>query len=133
MRNKTICISKAVEILQSNLMQVATVTEWSDMMGYKNPKVFSTKFQRFHAERPQRVLEFIRLSSIIKQLKQNNISNFEIAQIHGIPDEIALNKFMNYHLGCSPTDIKSMSDEQLQIKLEIFGSKIRYRIPASTS
>ncbi|HKI45311.1 MAG TPA: hypothetical protein VKA08_08290 [Balneolales bacterium] len=132
MSQKTVSISKAIEVLQAHLMQVATVTEWSDMMGFKDPKVFSTKFQRFHAERPQKVLEFIRIQSIIRQLKRNNTSNFEVAQTHGIPDEVALNKFTNYHLGCSPTDIKCMSEEQLQIKLETFGSKIRYRISSVT-
>jgi hypothetical protein len=36
-----------------------------------------------------------------------------------------LNKFINYHAGCSPSEIKSMPDNQLSEMLEKFGSNIR--------
>ncbi|HYX07507.1 MAG TPA: hypothetical protein VE912_12315 [Bacteroidales bacterium] len=124
MGSEAVRISEAIDILESNLINIARVNEWADVMGYKNPKVFSTKFHRHYEVRPQKVLEFVRLNSVVKQLKRNNTSNFEVALAHGIPDEIALNKFINYHLGCSPTDIKYMSDEQLQSKMESFGSKV---------
>jgi hypothetical protein len=35
-----------------------------------------------------------------------------------LPDEIALNKFVNYHVGCSPTEIKRMSDEHFRERLK---------------
>jgi hypothetical protein len=48
-----------------------------------------------------------------------------VAVDHGIPDEIALNKFVNYHMGCSPTCVKEMSNKEISEKLENFGSKDR--------
>jgi methylphosphotriester-DNA--protein-cysteine methyltransferase len=125
MGRETVCISRAVEMLEDNLMKVARVIEWADLMGYKSPKRFSRKFLRHHEVRPQRVLEFVRLKSITCDLRNNNASNFEIARAHDIPDEKALNKFTNYHLGCSPTDLKMMSEYQLEKTLERLDSKIR--------
>ncbi len=125
MGRETVCISRAVDLLEVNLKQVARVTEWAELMGYKNPKYFSRTFLRHHEMKPQKVLELIRLKSIIIQLRKNNTSNFRIAKRHGIPDEIALNKFTNYHMGCSPTALKKMPEKQLQKKMEKFGSYIR--------
>lgn len=125
MGRETVCISRAVDLLEVNLKQVARVTEWAELMGYKNPKYFSRTFLRHHEMRPQKVLELIRLKSIIIQLRKNNTSNFRIAKRHGIPDEIALNKFTNYHMGCSPTALKKMPEKQLQKEMEKFGSYIR--------
>lgn len=71
------------------------------------------------------MLEFIRLKSITDYLRQEIYSNFEIARQHGIPNEIALNKFINYHLWCTPSEVKRMPEDQLTEKLEKFGSKIR--------
>ncbi|MDZ7695065.1 MAG: helix-turn-helix domain-containing protein [Balneolaceae bacterium] len=126
MSSGTVNISRAVDVLKSNLIHVARVTEWASVMGYNNPKKFSRKFLRYHAVRPQKMLEYIRLKSIIQDLRDGNgISNFEIARTHGIPDEKALNKFINYHLGCPPTDVKEMSEEKIKDKLEKLGSKVR--------
>lgn len=122
MARGNVCISRAIDLLEENLKQVARVTEWAELMGYKNPKYFSRKFLRHHKIRPQKVLELTRLKSITIQLRKNNTSNFQIAILHGIPDEIALNKFTNYHLGCSPTNIKRMPEKQLDKKMEKFGS-----------
>lgn len=124
MEKEVVCISRAVDILADNLKKVARVTEWAELMGYKNAKYFSRKFCRHHDMRPQKVLELIRLKSIITQLRKNNTSNFRIAKQHGIPDEIALNKFTNYHLGCSPTALKKMPENELQKMLERLGSKV---------
>lgn len=118
-------ISSSIDRLKANLSNVARVEEWARLMGYKNPKKFSRKFLRHHLVRPQKILEFIRLKSIIHQLRRGKSSNFEIARRHGIPDEKALNKFTNYHLGYSPTDLKTMPKKQLKKELEIFGSKVR--------
>jgi len=118
-------ISESVEVLQSNLNQAARVSEWALLMGYNCPKKFARKFSRHYYERPQSYLTFIRLKSIVEDLRSGQRSNFQIAIEHGIPDEIALNKFVNYHMGCSPTCVKNMSDNEMRAKLEKFGSKVR--------
>lgn len=111
-------ISKSVVELRANLSRTARVEEWARLMGYTCPKKFARKFLRYFSTRPRRILKYIRLQSISQQLRENNRSNFEIAQWHGIPDEIALNKFINYHLNCSPTDLKEMPEEELRERLK---------------
>jgi len=118
-------ISESVHILQSNLNQAARVSEWANLMGYKCPKKFAQQFLRHYYERPQAYLKYIRLKSIVEDLRTSQRSNFQIAVDHGIPDEIALNKFVNYHMGCSPTCVKEMSEIEMRDKMENFGSKDR--------
>jgi transcriptional regulator GlxA family with amidase domain len=118
-------ISASIKKLEANLSQTARVEEWAELMGYKCPKKFARKFLRYYSVRPIKMLEFIRLRSIACQLRQGLYSNFEIARNHGIPDEIALNKFVNYHLECSPSMVKRLSENQLEEKLKKFGSSIR--------
>lgn len=118
-------ISESVEVLQSNLNQAARVSEWAHLMGFNCPKKFARKFLRHYYERPQSYLTYIRLKSIVEALREGKRSNFQVAVDHGIPDEIALNKFVNYHMGCSPTCVKEMSSKEISEKLENFGSKDR--------
>lgn len=110
-------ISNSIVELKENLSHTARVEEWARLMGYTCPKKFARKFLRYHSTRPQLILKFIRLKSISKQLRKNNMSNFEIARRHGMPDEIALNKFINYHLHCSPTDLKKMPKKKVRQRL----------------
>jgi methylphosphotriester-DNA--protein-cysteine methyltransferase len=109
---ETVEIDRSVSLLRANLSKTARVSEWADLMGYNCPKRFARNFLRHYAARPQKILEYVRIKSITKQLRDGSFSNFEIARAHGISDEIALNKFINYHLGCSPTMVKHLTDYQ---------------------
>jgi transcriptional regulator GlxA family with amidase domain len=120
-------ISYAIDQLEANLSHTARVEEWAELMGYNCPKKFARKFLRHYSVRPIKVLEYIRLKSIINQLRKGVQSNFQIAREHGIPDEIALNKFVNYHLGCSPSSIKRMDEDQLKLKLGEFNQPLQHR------
>ena len=111
-------ISNAIEELKANLSQTARVEDWANLMGYTCPKKFAQSFMRQYEVRPINILTNIRLKSISMQLRNNVKSNFEIARSHGISDEIALNKFVNYHLGCSPSCIKRLSDIELDQRFE---------------
>ncbi|SMO71996.1 hypothetical protein [Fodinibius sediminis] len=125
MSAESLHISESVERLNANLRQVAQVVEWADLMGYQNPKKFSRRFLRHYAVRPCRMLVSVRLQSIYKLLKAGQYSNFEIARRHSLPDEKALNKFVNYHLGCCPSKLEAMNEDRFEEKMEKFGSKIR--------
>ena len=125
MRYENYQISKAIEQLQANMAQVASVSEWAELMGYDHPKKFARTFLRHYQVRPKRMLGYVKLKSITHQLRNGSRSNFAIARLHGIPDEIVLNKFVKYHIGCSPTEIKRMSDDELNQVLEKIGSNIR--------
>lgn len=118
-------ISKAVEKLKANLYETASVQQWANLMGYECPKLFARKFQRYFEVRPNMYLKYLRLKYISEELRKNGHSNFEIARKFGVVDEIALNKYINYHLNCSPTEVKMMKQGQIEKKLEKFGSKVR--------
>lgn len=118
-------ISDSVEVLVANLSNVVSVYEWAQLMGYTCPKKFARNFLRYYSVRPQTYLKYIRLKNISQDLRKSNQSNFEIARKYGVLDEIALNKYINYHLNCSPTEVKIMQENQLREKMEKFGSKIR--------
>jgi transcriptional regulator GlxA family with amidase domain len=118
-------ISTSVDVLNKNLEKTARVAEWARLMGYDCPKKFARNFLRHYTIRPQTYLKYVRLKNISRDLRNSEKSNFEVARKYGIPDEIALNKFINYHLNCSPTDLKCMPQNQLEEKVEKFGSKIR--------
>lgn len=122
-------ISASIEKLEANLSNTSRVEDWAELMGFNCPKKFARIFLRYYSVRPMKMLEYIRLKSIVQQLRKNSRSNFEIARQHGIPDEIALNKFINYHFGCSPSDIKKMPDRQLGERFEKFEKKILHGIP----
>ncbi len=125
MGSQRIHISKSVEILKNNLITIAQVNEWAALMGYCSTKEFSRKFLRYYLVRPCKMLEYIRLKSIHQQLKADKFSNFQIARQHALPDEIALNKFVNYHLGCCPSKLAVLNKDQLHQKMEKFGSNFR--------
>lgn len=122
-------ISNSIEKLEGNLSQTSRVEDWAELMGYNCPKKFARIFLRYYSVRPIKMLEYIRLKSITNQLRKGSDSNFEVARQHGIPDEIALNKFINYHIGCSPSVIKKMPGKQLEQKFEKFENKIPQKIP----
>lgn len=115
---ETVEIDQSLSVLRANLSETARVSEWANLMGYSCPKRFARIFLRHYLARPQKIMESVRLKSITRQLREGKWSNFEVARAHGISDEIALNKFVNYHLGCSPTDLKRLSSNELSEVLQ---------------
>jgi methylphosphotriester-DNA--protein-cysteine methyltransferase len=99
-------------------------------MGYNCPKRFARMFLRHYSTRPQKILESVRIKSIANQLRDGRWSNFEIARAHGIADEIALNKFVNYHLGCSPTVLKRLRAIELEEVMHGMGIEVGNSIDA---
>lgn len=124
MSNETGSIRGAVSELRNNLSEIARVNEWAEHMGYHNPKKFSRFFLRTHGVRPQKVINYVRIKSIVMHLRDGETrANFDIAQLHSIPDEKALNNFTKYHTGLCPKEIKSAPSERIQKALEKVGSK----------
>lgn len=118
-------IYNAVDELKANLTDVARVFEWADLMGYEDPKIFSEKFLRHYGVRPQKIMELIRLESIIRSLRsEENYSNYKIARMHSLPCEKTLNNFTNYHTGYSPTALKNKSGKEISRLMEELWSKV---------
>ena len=107
-------ISRALEELKENLSEVARVSEWCELMGYNSVQNFTYHFIKYYGDRPHKYLVYIRLESIISELRNNCKSNLQIARDHSLPEEKALNNFTNYYLGHSPTDLKRMQEMELR-------------------
>jgi len=123
MNNQT--LHNAVEELMANLTEVARVFEWADLMGYEDPKRFSEKFLRYYGVRPQKIMELVRLESIIRYLRsEEGYSNYKVARLHSLPCEKTLNNFTNYHAGYSPTALKHKSREEVDSLMEELWSKV---------
>jgi len=123
MNNQT--LHNAVEELMANLTEVARVFEWADLMGYEDPKRFSEKFLRYYGVRPQKIMELVRLESIIRYLRSDEgYSNYKVARLHSLPCEKTLNNFTNYHAGYSPTALKHKSREEVDSLMEELWSKV---------
>lgn len=118
-------ISKSIEVLNENLNTIVSVRDWAKIMHFRCPKEFARKFQRYYEVRPYAYLKYYRLKKISEELRESSHSNFEIARKYGVSDEIALNKYINYHMDCSPTEIKIMKEIRLKKKFEKLGSKVR--------
>lgn len=121
-------VEEAIDVLSKNLAAVARVSEWADVMGYENEKKFSRHFLRHFRVRPSRVLSFLRLESIVSDLRNTGFSHLEIAWRHSMPDEKALYNFVIYHTGHSPTALKNMDEAAAAKLLEKIGNKIGERI-----
>ena len=118
-------IHNAVDELKANLSDVARVFEWADLMGFEDPKRFSEQFLRHYGVRPQKIMELIRLESIIKYLRsEENYSNYKVARLHSLPCEKTLNNFTNYHTGHSPTALKNKSGKEIDRLVEELWSKV---------
>ncbi|MDX1671814.1 MAG: hypothetical protein R3211_05695 [Balneolaceae bacterium] len=116
---ETNSIHNAVEHLKANLTDVARVNEWADLMGYENPRRFSEKFLNHYGIRPQKVMELVRLESIIRMLRSDrNMLHIKVARRHSLPDEKSLYNFTWYHSGFSPTEWKKMSEKKMRYELE---------------
>ncbi|MEX2397144.1 MAG: hypothetical protein WD491_08970, partial [Balneolales bacterium] len=107
-------IREAIKKLEANLDKVAQVSEWAKLIGYQDVNKFSRHFLWHFKKKPGKILKVIRQKSIIKDLRNRNASNLEVALNHSLRDENALYGFIKYYFGCSPTEIKDMTDKELR-------------------
>lgn len=114
MEESTKPITRAIVELKDNLSEVARVSEWSKLMGYKSTQKFTYHFIKCYGDRPHKYLVYVRLESIVHELRQNCKSNLQIAQDHSLPEERALNNFTNYYLHLSPTRIKELPNTKIE-------------------
>ncbi|MGK7370370.1 MAG: helix-turn-helix domain-containing protein [Candidatus Halalkalibacterium sp. M3_1C_030] len=87
-------------------------------MEYTSPKLFSRHFLQYYKIRPSQVLNKVRLNSIIHKLKNSSMTHDEIAWDHCLTDSKGLNKFMNYHIGFSPSQIKELPEKELKTVMD---------------
>ncbi|MEX0780997.1 MAG: AraC family transcriptional regulator [Balneolales bacterium] len=113
MKSKPEPIGRAVKILETNLDRVCQVSEWADLLCYENENKFRRSFLRYFQRKPVKVLNEIRMKSIITDLRKNNSTSDSIAWRHCLSDHNALYSFTKRHTGCSPTRIKEFNNKEL--------------------
>jgi methylphosphotriester-DNA--protein-cysteine methyltransferase len=99
--------------------------EWTNRMDYNNPKTFRRHFKPEFRINPGRIVIATRLSYIVHDIKKNNSTCDEIAWKYCLPDGKGLSNLLKYHLRCTPTDIREMSDGELEVKMENWRDKFR--------
>ncbi len=100
-------IEKSFEVLRPNIQQIRTVQEWSEEMGCNDPKYFARLFRRNFGYTTKTALIKVRVEKLIDCVKENpEQKNYCCAREIGLPDEIALNKYLRKHTGKNPTQFK---------------------------
>ena len=102
--NGKLPIEQANEILKKNIDKITSSRKWKEMMGWQNEAKFSRAYRKLCGIRPSgRVVE-LKVAVAIELLKNNReLSCFDIAQHIGKANDKALNKFLKYHTGKSPS------------------------------
>lgn len=113
-------IENAEEILKANLETVARVYEWARLLEYNNTTSFSDHFVKQYRCRPSEKLTKIRLESVIKVLRSTNKKCLKVAWEHSMDNEKELYNFTTYHLGISPTKIRSLPQKKFEKLCEEF-------------
>ena len=99
-RNKE-SISRAVQILEEKGMEILTVSEWADALGYSRA-YFSRAFTSEFGLNPKDYLRDLRLQAITEEIhKDPDAIGYKIAVNLGFTDERALHKYLVFH--CNKT------------------------------
>ncbi len=103
-------ISRAVQILEERGMEILTVSEWAEAVGYSRA-YFSRRFTEEFGVNPKIYLKEFRLRSITKEIvKDPEAIGYKIAINLGFTDEKALHKYLVFHCGMT---LKQYKDEVL--------------------
>ncbi len=100
-------IRRSVTILEQNIQNIRSVSEWAYLVGFRSSKSFSRLFRNEFGIRPKAYLDRIRIEEIKNRfLEMPDVKYYCIALEVGLEDEQALYKFVKNHLGISPTELK---------------------------
>lgn len=99
-------ISKAIQVLEEYGIEILTVTEWANKMGYSRAH-FSRSFNRELGMTPKEYLRDYKLRDIAREIKKNpEAIGYEIAVNVGFIDERALHKYLTFHCNMTLTEYK---------------------------
>lgn len=111
-------ISQAMDRLQKEGLDIVTVTGWSRKMNYEDPTRFSDEFRREFGRRPQPVLLAFRVRKAIQLLREENLTNYEIARKLKLRNEKGLYQFIKHHAGHAPSNIATLPKQEYEELLE---------------
>lgn len=100
-------IDDALNVLEENITDISTVTEWSQLLGFNSDRYFSRVFRNHFGERPKEVITKVKIEKIKECIAKSPDDIFYcIAKELGFIDDQALYKFTKRHLGMSPTELR---------------------------
>lgn len=96
-------IYKANEILEKDLASIRTINDWADEMGYKT-KVFAHHYRKAFGLTCKKEMVRIRLQRARDLIgTRTDLKYYQIADMVGLADEYALNKYFMRHTGNPPS------------------------------
>ena len=103
---RRIDISKAVQVLEENYLDILKVYEWADAMGYSRAH-FCRIFKKEFGINPKDKLKNFRLKLIKEEVKKSpEAIGYEIAVNAGLADSKSLRKFLYTHFDKNLTALK---------------------------
>ncbi|MGN8224738.1 helix-turn-helix domain-containing protein [Gracilimonas sp. BCB1] len=99
-------ISEAIQVLEKNYLDILTVYEWADAMGYSRSH-FCRIFKKEFGTNPKDKLKTFRLKLIKEEIRKNpKAIGYEIAVNTGLTDSKSLHKFLYTHFDKNITALK---------------------------
>lgn len=101
-------IEKAIQFAKSNISEIHNVQEWALEMGYSSSDYFSRLFRNYFGRLPKTVLIQIRIKKFRECIESDpDQINYALAREIGLPDDVALSRYIKRHTGKTPTDFKN--------------------------
>ena len=101
-------IDVAIRILENNIVEVCTVTEWAELMVYPSTAYFSRKIRTTYKKSPSKLIQQAKLKLITSLFKKHpNQIYFFIAVEAGFANYQSLAKFIKHTTGKTVTEFKS--------------------------
>ncbi|MEO9887427.1 MAG: hypothetical protein ABJR05_06370 [Balneola sp.] len=101
-------LEHALKVLKPEIKNIRTVSEWAVIMGFSDTKYFARLFRRHFGLTCKEALIKVRVETLFDCVKKNpNQKNYCNAKDIGLPDEVALNKYLRKHIGKNPTEFKA--------------------------
>lgn len=111
---KKLRLDKAVEVLESNILSIKSVSDWSENMGWERSD-FSRNYAKVFGESAKITFHKLKLKTIETYLyEQPEAKYFEVAYDLGFRDEKALYDYVRYHTNQSPGAYKKMLHENFE-------------------
>lgn len=101
-------LDKATDILKKNIVNICTVSEWADLMGYSNVQYFSRKVRTKYRKPTSKILREKKLELICSLFRDHpDEVFFYVAVEAGFANEQSLSKFVKRATGKTLTEFKS--------------------------
>jgi len=100
-------LENSLVLLEDEIKNIRTVSEWAEMSGFSDPKYFARIFRGKFGIGTKQALVKVRINCWIKCISENpEQKNYCSAQEIGLKDEVALNKYLKQYTGKTPTQLK---------------------------